>query len=176
MAGLDGSSVAEMGSPSDLDGLVGSWHLEGSILGKRLVQEVEVERVLGGAYLRIHYLPSTVTPLTDEPYEAISFLGWDPGAERWVMFLFDVFGAAYPTPGLGSPLEGGGVRFDFAYPQGRFVTDLVPEGDGWRIDQFSEDEGSLVPFGVKHLMHPARRDPEPDLAATDEARKREEQR
>jgi hypothetical protein len=136
-----------------LDGLVGAWHLEGIVMGRALAQDVVVAWVLRGAYLQIHYLPSTVTPLTDHPYEAIAYVGWDPGeGGRFVMFLFDVFGAAYPTPGVGSLLDGGGVRFVFDYPQGRFVTDLVPAERGWRIDQFSVgDDGDLVAFGEKHL-------------------------
>lgn len=140
----------------DLDGLVGSWHLEGEVLGKRLVQEVAVDWVLDGAYVRIHYLPSTVTPLTAEPYEAIAYIGWNPeDGGRLIMFLFDTFGAAYSTPGVGSALEAGGIRFDFDYPQGRFVTDLIEVDDGWRIDQFSaDDDGDLVPFGVKRLTRP----------------------
>lgn len=80
-----------MGFPvADLDGLEGRRHLEGTVLGKPLVQEVVGEWVLGGAYLRLHYLPSTVTPLTDGPYEAITHIGWSPGEDgRSVMFLFD---------------------------------------------------------------------------------------
>jgi len=142
-----------MGFPvRTLDGLVGDWHLEGEILGKRLVQEVKVEWVLGGAYLKMHYLPSTVTPLTDTPYEAFAFIGWDPAEQgHLMMFLFDTFGAAYSTPGPGSPLEDGGVRFAFPYRQGEFVTDVIPEGDGWSIKQFSREDDRLVPFGVKHL-------------------------
>jgi hypothetical protein len=136
----------------DLDGLEGDWHLEGEILGRPLVQEVVVEWVLGGAYIRMHYLPSTVTPLTDEPYEAVAYIGWNPeGQGHIVMFLFDTFGAAYSSPGVGSALDGGGVRFGFDYPQGGFVTDLIPTDDGWRIEQFSQEESRLVPFGVKHL-------------------------
>ena len=142
-----------MGFPvRTLDGLRGEWHLEGEVLGKALVQEVRVDWVLGGAYLKMDYLPSTVTPLTEEPYEAVAFIGWDPqGQGHFVMSLFDTFGAAYSSPGIGSPLDGGGIRFYFEYPQGGFVTDLIPEGDGWRIRQFSREEGRLVPFGVKHL-------------------------
>ncbi len=142
-----------MGLPvRTLDGLEGKWHLEGDVLGKPLVQEVRVEWVLGGAYLEMHYLPSTVTPLTEEPYEAVAFIGWDlQGQGNFVMFLFDTFGAAYSSPGVGSALDGGGVRFDFDYPQGGFVTDLIPTGDGWRIEQFSREEERLVPFAVKHL-------------------------
>jgi len=135
-----------------LDGLEGDWDLEGEILGKRLVQEVEVEWVLGGAYLRMRYLPSTVTPLTDEPYEATAFIGWDPHDDgRLVMLLLDTFGAAYSALGLGSMLDGGGVRFEFAYPQGGFVTDVIPQGEAWRIEQFSREDNRLVPFGVKRL-------------------------
>lgn len=137
----------------DFEELEGAWHLEGTVLGRSLVQDVTVEWVLNDAYLRIHYQPSTVTPMTEDPYEAIAFVGWDPGeGGRFVMFLFDTFGAAYPTPGIGSPLGAGAWRFDFAYPQGRFVTDVHRDGTGWRIEQFSTaDNGELVPFGVKTL-------------------------
>jgi hypothetical protein len=140
-----------MGFPvHDLDGLEGDWHLEGETLGKPLAQEVHVEWVLGDAYLRMHYLPSIVTPLTEEPYEAVAFIGWDPEG-HFVMSLFDTFGAAYSSPGVGSVLDASGVRFDFDYPQGAFVTDLIPTGDGWRIEQFSREEDRLVPFGIKYL-------------------------
>lgn len=135
--------------------LAGDWHLEGEVMGKPLVQEVEVAWVLGDAYLRIHYLPSTVTPLTDHPYEAISFIGWLPEG-RPIMYLFDTFGAAFPADGRGEPLEGSGFRFRFAYPEGEFMTDLIPElspdgPDTWRIEQSSIEEGHQVPFGHKRL-------------------------
>jgi hypothetical protein len=137
----------------DFDGLEGLWHLEGEVLGKALVQDVVVEWVLRGSYLRIHYLPSTVTPLTEEPYEAVAYLGWDPaGGGRPVMYLFDVFGATYPAPGRGDRVGSGGFRFVFDYPQGRFLTDLIPAGAGWRIEQYSvEEDGSPAVFGIKHL-------------------------
>lgn len=135
-----------------LDGLEGDWHLEGTVLGRPLVQDVTVEWILQGAYLCIHYQPSTVTPMTEDPYEAIAYIGWDPGESGFVMLLFDTFGAAYPTPGIGAPLGNGAWRFDFAYPQGRFVTDFHRDGTGWRIEQFSTaDNGELVPFAVKQL-------------------------
>lgn len=151
---MPAGTLATMGFPArDLDGLVGHWRLEGTILGKPLVQEVDVGYVLDDAYIRMHYLPSTVTPLGDQPYEALSYIGWDPEAGgRFVMFLFDIFGAAYSAPGLGETRDGGGVRFRFEYAQGPFVTDLVPIGEGWRIDQYSVGaEGDLETFGVKHL-------------------------
>jgi hypothetical protein len=131
--------------------LAGDWHLEGEVMGNPLVQEVGVRWVLGEAYLRMHYLPSTVTPLTDRPYEAISFIGWLPEG-RPIMYLFDTFGAAFPAAGEGQPLEGEGFRFRFAYQEGDFLTDLIPEGpDGWRIEQSSTEGGRTVTFGHKRL-------------------------
>ncbi|MGA7272586.1 MAG: hypothetical protein WB239_16050 [Acidimicrobiia bacterium] len=133
------------------DSLTGDWHLEGEVMGKALVQEVEVTWVLGDAYLRIHYLPSIVTPLTDQPYEAICFIGWLPEG-RPIMYLFDIFGAAFPAAGRGEPLEREGFRFRFSYPEGEFITDLIPDGpEGWRIEQSSIDKGRRVPFGHKRL-------------------------
>ena len=141
---------------SDLNGLEGRWLLTGEILDRPLVQEVEVDWVLAGAYLRIHYQPSTVTPLTQEPYEAIAYVGWDSSGDgRFVMYLFDIFGASYPAPGVGTRIDSHGWRFTFDYPQGPFVTDLLSTGEAWRIEQYSVDEtGELVPFGVKILSPP----------------------
>lgn len=131
-------------------GLVGDWSLDGEILGKPLAQEVEVRWVLGGAYIRIHYLPSTVTPLTDLPYEAIAFIGWVPD-EGPSMYLFDTFGARYRAPGIGRIVEPGRCRFRFDYPDGEFLTDLIEIADGWRVEQFSVVDGREEPFGVKRL-------------------------
>ena len=131
-------------------GLVGDWSLVGEILGKRLVQDVEVRSVLEGAYLRIHYLPSTVTPITDRPYEAFSFIGWVPD-DGPIMYLFDTFGARFSAPGIGRLVESRRFRFRFDYPDGEFLTDLIETDDGWRIEQFSVVDGSEKPFGVKRL-------------------------
>jgi hypothetical protein len=140
-----------VGFPShELDDLEGDWHLEGEVLGKPIVQDVRVEWVLGGTFLRMHYLPSTVTPLTEAPYEAVAYIGWDP-AGCFVMSLFDTFGAAYSVPGYGRTLAGAGIRFEFEYQQGGFVTDLIPRENGWRIEQYSTEGDRLVPFGSKML-------------------------
>lgn len=138
-----------MSLQQSLGGLVGEWSLEGEILGKRLVQEVSVGWVLGGAYLHMHYRPSSVTPLTDQPYEAMAFIGWLP-EEKPIMHLFDTFGARFSAPGVGEMIEDV-LRFRFDYPDGQFVTDLLPTSDGWTIEQWSIDGGERVPFGVKRL-------------------------
>lgn len=138
-----------MSLQQSLGGLVGEWSLEGEILGKRLVQEVSVGWVLGGAYLHMHYLPSTVTPLTDQPYEAIAFIGWLPEGKP-IMHLFDTFGARFSAPGIGEVIDDR-LRFHFDYADGQFVTDLLPTSDGWTIEQWSIDSGERVPFGVKRL-------------------------
>lgn len=128
------------------DSLVGEWTLDGTILGKPLVQDVTVDWILGERYLRIHYLPSTVTPLGTEPYEALAFIGFDPEPRRFCMELFDTFGGGFSPPGFGS-LEDGQVRFVFDYASGPFSTTFRPEGEDWVIELF----GSDGPFGMKRL-------------------------
>lgn len=131
------------------ENFVGRWKLDGLILGKPLEQEVTVDRVLGGRYLRIHYLPSTVTPLNDEPYECLCLVGRD--GERYVMYLFDTFGGGETVQGYGTEADGK-LCFEFAYPLGPFFCCFERQDDGWSIDlQGTGEDGKLHPFGVKRL-------------------------
>ena len=46
-------------------------------------------------FLRIQESTSTDAPTSEKRYEAIWFLGYDPVSEKYVLHLFDVFGARF---------------------------------------------------------------------------------
>ena len=76
-------------------GLIGRWELVGTVLERPLEQAVTVERVLGDAWLRVTFHPSTVTPLTDDPYVAVAYIApTDSDEQRYLMVLMDTFGAS----------------------------------------------------------------------------------
>jgi hypothetical protein len=46
-------------------------------------------------FLRIQESTSTDAPTSEKRYEAIWFLGYNPVSEKYVLHLFDVFGARF---------------------------------------------------------------------------------
>lgn len=133
------------------DGLLGHWYLTGEVLGRPIEQEVFVDETLDRRFLRIHYLPSTVTPIGDEPYEALAIVGRD--GDGYVMSLFDRF-----TPGAGPTgrgiVAGDAVTFTFDYAEGPFLTAVRRIPDGWDIEQTRIVDGEPIPFGIKRIRRP----------------------
>ncbi|MDX1659248.1 MAG: hypothetical protein R3343_10550 [Nitriliruptorales bacterium] len=132
--------------------LLGRWDLAGTVLGRPLEQLVTVERVLGGSWLRLTFHPSTVTPLTDEPYEAIAYIApTDKEGDEHVMVLMDTFGATSWAPGFGR-VEGDHIDFRFDYADGAFRTSFRQLEDGaWVIRQWRASDDGWTEFGVKRL-------------------------
>jgi hypothetical protein len=74
------------------------------------------------------------TPASEKRYEAIWFLGYDPVIEKYVLHLFDVFGARFSeTLGCGTR-DGNSMHFTFEYPDGPFHSTFrwTPESGGWQ--------------------------------------------
>lgn len=136
--------------------LLGRWQLVGTVLGRPIEQPVTVERALGGAWLRITFHPSTVTPLTEQPYEAIAYIAQTDEAGRdHVMVLMDTFGAGSWAPGFGR-VDGDRIDFLFDYPDGSFRTSLERQPDGdWVIRQWRASGDGWSDFGVKRLTSAA---------------------
>jgi len=99
---VGGSALAQVPPPWQdplVDYMVGTWKVEGQVLGHPAHHEVQAEWVLNHQFLRIHETTTATAPKTEHPYEAIWFLGYDSISEKYVLHLMDVFGARYSAWG-----------------------------------------------------------------------------
>jgi hypothetical protein len=122
-----------------VDHMIGTWKLNGQIMGRDAHHEVKVEWVLNHQFLHIHEKTEADAPSSEKRYEAIWFLGYDPVSERYVLHLLDVFGGRFSeTLGYGTR-DGHSIRFVFEYPDGPFHTTYrwSPEADTrqWLMEQ-----------------------------------------
>lgn len=125
------------------DHLVGTWKVEGRVLGRDAHHEVNAEWVLNHQFLRIHEKTAATAPASENPYEALWFLGYDAISERYVLHLIDVFGGRFSeTLGYGTR-NGNEIRFVFEYPDGPFRNTFrwSPEGTTWQwfLEQKDKD-------------------------------------
>lgn len=73
-----------------IDHMAGTWKLEGQVMGRDAHHDVKADWVLRHQFLRIHEKTSADAPKSEEAYEAIWFLGYDPVSERYLLHLMDV--------------------------------------------------------------------------------------
>ena len=147
------SAMAQLPAPwndSLVDHMAGTWMAEGQILGHEAHHEIQAEWVLNHQFLRIHEKTAANAPKTENPYESIWFLGYDPISEKYVLHLMDVFGVRFSeTLGWGWK-DGNQIKFVFEYPDGPFHTTFRWNSDSaswkWVMEQKGKD-GKWVPFG-----------------------------
>jgi hypothetical protein len=146
-------------SPSEwrddlVDHMIGTWKLQGQIMGRDAHHRVEVEWVLNHQFVRIHEKTESDAPATEKPYEAIWFLGYDPVSDRYVLHLLDIFGGRFSeTLGYGVR-DGNAIRFVFEYPDGPFHTTYLwsPEKNTWQWQMTQKNkEGKWTSFGDLQL-------------------------
>jgi len=129
--------------------MVGTWRLEGQVMGREAHHEVRADWVLNHQFLRMQEITSAGAPNTEKPYEAFWFLGYDSISERYVLHLMDLFGARYSeTLGYGTR-EGNQIRFIFEYPDGPFHTTFrwSPEKNRWQwLLEQKDKSGKWTPF------------------------------
>jgi hypothetical protein len=142
-----------------VDPMIGTWKLEGPILGHDAHHEVEAAWVLNHQFVRIHEKTEAGAPGSEKRYEAIWFLGYDAVSERYVLHLLDVFGGRFSeTLGYGTR-EGNAIRFVFEYPDGPFRTTYQwsPEKDTWQWLMMHKDkDGKWTNFGDFKISRPPR--------------------
>jgi hypothetical protein len=140
-----------------VDRMVGTWKLQGPVMGREAHHTVEAEWVLNHQFLRIHEKTEAGAPASEQQYEAIWFLGYDPISERYVLHLLDVFGGRFSeTLGYGVR-DGNAIRFVFEYPDGPFHTVVrwSPEKDTWQWLMTQKDkDGKWATFGDLKLTRP----------------------
>lgn len=149
---IGGFAVAQTPAPWQ-DGLVdhlsGTWKVEGQVMGRDAHHEIQADWVLNHQFLRIHEKTAANAPKTEQPYEAIWFLGYDPVSEKYVLHLMDMFGARFSeTLGWGWP-EGNQIKFVFEYPDGPFHTTFRWNQESgtwqWLMEQKGKD-GKFASF------------------------------
>ncbi len=138
-----------------LDRLVGSWDLTGTMGSTALHQRVEGQWVLQGRFLQMRFVEEG--PASGKgPYEAIYMLGYDSQDGKYVLHLFDTFGATYSrTVGIGTR-RGDSVEFLFEYPSGRFSNTFTwdkPAGQWTMLLRQKEGDGEWKVFATKTLSH-----------------------
>ncbi len=144
----------EAPKPEDfLDRLVGSWDLTGTMGSTALHQSVDARWVIQGRFLQMHFVEESPAP-GKPPYEAIYMLGYDGQAGKYVLHLFDTFGATYSrTVGVGTR-QGDSVDFLFEYPSGRFSNTFTWDratGQWKMLLQQKEGDGEWKVFATKAL-------------------------
>jgi len=141
------------------DHMVGTWKLQGPVMGRDAHHEVEAEWVLNHQFLRIHEKTEAGAPGSEQRYEAMWFLGYDSISERYVLHLLDVFGGRFSeTLGYGVR-DGNAIRFVFEYPDGPFHTvfQWSPEKDTWEWLMTQKDKGGKwSTFADLKLARPSR--------------------
>ena len=127
-------------------------------MGREAHHEVCAEWVLNHQFLRLHEKTAAGAPKTEQAYEALWFLGYDPISERYVLHLMDIFGARYSeTLGYGTR-DGNQIRFVFEYPDGPFHTTYLwnPEKDAWEwLLQQKDKDGKWTSFANFKLTRAA---------------------
>lgn len=112
------SSLAEPPSPDDtyLNGLQGRWIMRGTFHEKPVTYEAVGQRVLGGAWLRLHMVDARKPP----QYRADVFFGYDAKARDFIVHWLDQFGAAGARVVATGHRDGEQLVFTFPYAEGMF--------------------------------------------------------
>jgi hypothetical protein len=143
------------GQDSLVDHMVGTWKLEGQVMGRDAHHEVHADWVLNHQFLRIQEKTSASAPDNESRYEAFWFLGYDRISERYVLHLIDVFGARYSEVIGYGIRDGTNIDFVFEYPDGPFHTTYSwnPKNDGWEWRMQQKDpSGKWTPFATLKLI------------------------
>jgi hypothetical protein len=117
-------------SPDDiyLNELKGDWDMSGTLLGKPVRYQARGERVLQGAFLRLHMADAVGAP----PYEADVFIGFDAHAGVYVAHWLDKFGGAGARVVATGVREGPRLVIYFPYAEGTFRDTFVRQADADR--------------------------------------------
>lgn len=112
-----------------LDNLAGDWKLTRKMRGQTVENSVRAEWVLNHQFLLVHMQDDSRPPR----YEAMVFIGYDNGSERYVAHWIDVFGGRFSeTLGYGQRSTNT-IKFVFEYPDGPFHNTFtwLPETKSW---------------------------------------------
>jgi uncharacterized protein DUF1579 len=138
-----------------LDHMVGTWNLEGQVLGKAGHHVLTAEWTLNHQFLKLHEQTSPSAPASERHYEAIWFIGYDDVSEKYVVHLIDVYGARLSEVlGYGTRHDNS-IVFTFEYPDGPFHTTYqwLPEQNAWQWVLEQKKNGKWISFADLKLKH-----------------------
>jgi hypothetical protein len=87
--GTNAAGSARAPAEAYLDALQGTWVMEGTLGGRPVRYSADGQRVLRGAFVRLHMIDVASPP----QYEAEIFIGFDPKANDYIAHWLDRFGA-----------------------------------------------------------------------------------
>ncbi len=135
-----------------LERMVGHWVLSGTIDAKQTTHDVAIDWVLNHGYIRLHEVSREKDAAGAPAYEAIVFIGADPGHKGLACLWLDSTGGTGLNGGALGHAEPAGDRipFLFKFPNGGvFHTTFVYERSSdqwqWLMDDQTKD-GKLTPF------------------------------
>lgn len=92
LASFAGVASAQSIDDSLLNHLAGKWVLTGKIAGHEVVHDVTADWVLAHQYIQIHEISRAKKPDGKPDYEAIVYLGWNPGLKQYTCLWLDTTG------------------------------------------------------------------------------------
>lgn len=145
---LAGSLWADRAKFQDalLDNLVGDWHVERKFgSGRTGENTVHAEWVLDHQFLELHYRDIA----TPSKYEAMVFIGYDAGDQRYVCHWIDNFGGEFSALGSGKiDEERHSIKFTFNFKDGPFTNGFSfdPATKTWTSLMRQKDKGEWKLF------------------------------
>jgi hypothetical protein len=136
-----------------LNALQGSWVMSGTLRGKPVTYSVSGERVLSGAWLRLHMLDASQPPM----YRADVFLGYDATTRDYVAHWLDQFGAAGARVVAIGRRQGERLVLMFPYAEGAFRDTFTRDAkdDAWTVLLESQNaHGAWSTFASYELTRP----------------------
>jgi hypothetical protein len=135
-----------------LDSLQGTWVMEGTLGGKPVRYLADGQRVLNGAFVKLH-----MTDVGSPPrYEAEVFIGFDPKANDYIAHWLDRFGAAGARVVAQGERQGQRLILKFPYSDGAFRDTFTwhPDSGSWSLLLESQgDGGAWSTFAAYTLTH-----------------------
>jgi hypothetical protein len=146
------TGAADSASSADgayLDALQGTWRMEGTLGGKPVRYFADGQRVLQGAFVRLHMTETQ----SNSPYEAEVYIGFDAKRRDYIAHWLDRFGAAGARVVARGARTGLNLVLVFPYAEGAFRDTFTwhPETNSWSLLLESQGGGGWSTFASYSL-------------------------
>ena len=123
-----------------LDHLTGKWVAVGTLAHRQVVDDIDVQWVLGHHYARLHEIGRG-----DHKYESDVYIAWNPEPKAYSMVFLDVYGGLTPASLATAEPKENDLRFVFKDEKGavwftnEFIYDPKTDTWDWRLDNVQND-------------------------------------